>query len=91
MTDRAIPVGSLDELAEYFPLGLVRYRSGGREPLGRIVGYCWGLPERPGAPSPPSLVIVTEHGSIGTIYPYEIVVHGGPLPAALTETGDTDA
>lgn len=71
---------SLDALAEAFPVGLIRYRAGDREPLGRIVGYVYGLPEHAGEPHPPSLVILCDDNCVGVIYPHEVTVHAG-LPA----------
>jgi hypothetical protein len=66
---------TLDALAERFPLGMIRYRAGTHEPLGRIVGYVWGIPRHAGGPKVASLVIETDRGTVGNIYPDEITRH----------------
>lgn len=89
--DAQIPkFDTLDALAEAMPPGLIRYRAGDREPLGRIAGYVWGLPRRPGEPKVASLVIATERGTIGTVYPDEVTVHAG-LPAFSTKDQPEEA
>lgn len=74
---------SLDALAEALPVGMIRYRIGERtdDPLGRIIGYAWGLPREIGGPDVPSCVILNASGNPGLVYPDEITIHVGlPRP-----------
>lgn len=73
---KEINFGSLDALAKEYKLGPIRYTqmsADGKDTQttyrGAILGYVWSIPRRSGEPKVAALVIETEHGTTGHIYP----------------------